>query len=493
MTLISQVLWGALFCAPFGFSFAALRCSTLLLSLAGVCGLYLLVRQLNPSRTIGLAAAFTLGFSPIYFALSHTFMTDVPFTSLAILSLLFFWRSLTLESDTHLLIGLFFAVAATLCRQIGLFLPVAFAVTLLVKQGISRRSLARALIPAVVVSGALIGFNYWLRITHRLPEKYNGDLELMLNFRHPELLIKLSYFTKNVFVIAMYVGLFMLPFLLFTLEFEKAGRRSSLRSKIAVPLFLAFLLLMIKSVGQIMPLTPNVLIKEGIGPITLTDTGILALGHSPVLPAWFWIAITTLSILGAAVLLTRTGSVITGTLADFRNLRHDNRRMAGFFFVTAASIYVMPLLFNRATFDRYLLPVIAIMCAGLAPAARSRESSSRHLRRPAAMLSLVLLAAFSIAATRDYMAWNRKRWEALRYLTDVEHISPSLIDGGFEFNGLYLYADDFHGSGKAWWWVKNDKYMIALGEVNGYEVVRSYGFSRWMPRGEGRIYVLRRR
>src|ERR1043166_7876895 len=35
MSLITHVLWGALFCIPHGFSFDALRCSTLALSLAG--------------------------------------------------------------------------------------------------------------------------------------------------------------------------------------------------------------------------------------------------------------------------------------------------------------------------------------------------------------------------------------------------------------------------------------------------------------------------
>jgi hypothetical protein len=41
MTLVSQVIWGALFCIPWGFSFTALRFSTLTLALLGICCLYL--------------------------------------------------------------------------------------------------------------------------------------------------------------------------------------------------------------------------------------------------------------------------------------------------------------------------------------------------------------------------------------------------------------------------------------------------------------------
>src|SRR6266850_6812147 len=40
MPLITQTLWGALFCIPFGFSFTALRFSTLAISLTGVFGTY---------------------------------------------------------------------------------------------------------------------------------------------------------------------------------------------------------------------------------------------------------------------------------------------------------------------------------------------------------------------------------------------------------------------------------------------------------------------
>ena len=87
MTLIGQVLW-ALFCLPGGFSFLALRLSVLTAGLAGVLGLYGLCRHLVPGTACATLAALTLAFNPIYFGLSCTFMTDVPFTVLLILSIL---------------------------------------------------------------------------------------------------------------------------------------------------------------------------------------------------------------------------------------------------------------------------------------------------------------------------------------------------------------------------------------------------------------------
>ena len=82
--LFGQVLWGLLFCLPFGFSFTALRLSTAVLGLVGVLATYGILRELKTSREIAAIAALILACSPIYFVLSLTFMTDVPFTAFAI-------------------------------------------------------------------------------------------------------------------------------------------------------------------------------------------------------------------------------------------------------------------------------------------------------------------------------------------------------------------------------------------------------------------------
>ena len=96
--LLGQVVWGALFCLPFGFSFTALRFSTAVLGFVGILGTYGILRELNASRQTAAVGALTLAFCPIYFVLSLTFMNDVPFVAFAIASLYFFMRGLRLES-----------------------------------------------------------------------------------------------------------------------------------------------------------------------------------------------------------------------------------------------------------------------------------------------------------------------------------------------------------------------------------------------------------
>jgi hypothetical protein len=78
-------------------------------------------------------------------------------------------------------------------------------------------------------------------------------------------------------------------------------------------------------------------------------------------------------------------------------------------------------------------------------------------------------------------------------LTTRDGLSPGAIDGGYEFNGWHLYEPGYREQpGKSWWWVKDDDYIIASGEVPGYQEIASYPFRRWLPPAPARIVVLRK-
>ena len=127
MPLISHVLWGSLFCLPAGFSFTALRASSLVASFLGVLGCYSLVRHVGRPRWCAMVAAVLLAFNPIYYALANTFMTDSVFTAAIALAALFFARNLRTGSDLDLLLATAIAVVATLSRQLAIAVPIAFA------------------------------------------------------------------------------------------------------------------------------------------------------------------------------------------------------------------------------------------------------------------------------------------------------------------------------------------------------------------------------
>src|SRR5712671_6036943 len=145
MPLFTQTLGGALFCLPTGFSFNALRCWTLVLSAAGVVFTYLASRYVHPSRTVAVLSALTLASNPIYYALSCTFMTDVTFTGLMMGSAWFLFRNLQGGANGDLIAGALLALAAVLCRQLGLAIPLSFALCVLWTRGFRAGGWARAI------------------------------------------------------------------------------------------------------------------------------------------------------------------------------------------------------------------------------------------------------------------------------------------------------------------------------------------------------------
>src|SRR5262249_39166923 len=93
-SMIVHVATGALASLPAGFSFTALRLSTLVVAAAGIVGVYRLVRDAGVRAVPAAVAAAVVAANPIYFNLSFTFMTDVPFVAWSVWSLVYMFRAL---------------------------------------------------------------------------------------------------------------------------------------------------------------------------------------------------------------------------------------------------------------------------------------------------------------------------------------------------------------------------------------------------------------
>src|SRR5205823_3783658 len=125
-TFVLQAYWGALFAQLFGFSHSVLRASTLLLGALGVLAFYLLLRDLLDRRRALLGALLLLA-NPLYVHLSYTFLTDIPFLTLALCALVCYVRALrgARFAAGWLVAGSALAGGAYLVRQLGLALPLA--------------------------------------------------------------------------------------------------------------------------------------------------------------------------------------------------------------------------------------------------------------------------------------------------------------------------------------------------------------------------------
>jgi len=497
--LITHVIWGFLFSIPAGFSFDALRLSTLTLSLLGIFATYLLIRELRQPRWLAGLASLTLAFTPIYYALSHTFMTDVPYPPITIIASVFFVRNLRTGSGLAFLLGTVLAVAATLSRQLAISVPVAFAISFILKRGIGLRNIVRAAIPPALCIGALLAFQQWLAATDRLPVPY-----VLKNYQFFHALTKpgtILVFAKNAYVALLYLGWFLMPVLIFAL----ASIWGSHRKKAIVFLIFSIGAMVIGAMLKghpLMPTSRNIIVKSGIGPLTLRDSYILELNHVPALPAGFWLAITAISLLGAAFLITGIGLSAFNLVPKLWPARMNNTEVAATFLLLSGMIYLIPLLVSDSIFiyDRYFVPAVPFFAAGIAGVSSHVPRTNTKVCRLAAGALLFVFSLFAICGTRDYLAWNRIRWEALHDLMESRHAKVEDIDGGYEFNGWYLYDPqhplilrrDTRNQRKSWWWVQGDTYQIGFGRIPGYTIIRQYNYRHWMPPHVGAVVVLKK-
>ncbi len=489
MPLITNVLWGGLFCLPSGFSFTALRISTLVAALAGMLGVYWLLKQSRAPEWLALLAALLLGFNPVFYPLSCSFMTDVPFTALTIFAAIFLLRNLKNGADRDLFLGAAFVLLATLSRQLALAVPLAFAIASFCKHGFNRSKLWRACFPAALGVLALILFQHWMAATGRLSsmyEKKSGELTHALI----DPLHTLPEFAHNLYVCLLYLGLFLSPLLFCVLAAVWRMQPKKTKLMFAASLWLVLLACYgYRSRGLFMPLTANILAESGIGPVTLRDAAILQINLLPELPPTFWKVVTLISVLGAVALLTLAGVFISNVLPKLRpRAMADNETAAVFNFLCAA-IYLAPLL-ATTFFDRYLIPVIPFLAAAVVDVCPPFPKLSLKIFAPATAI-LAGLMLYAVGGTHDYLGWNTARWTALNDLMARDHVKPDEIDGGFEFNALYFFNPNYEllKTEKSWWWVQNDTYLISFGPVPGYEAIKHYPYNRWLPPGRGAVLV----
>lgn len=497
MPLLTQALWGALFCLPGGFSFEALRTSTLVLALLGISATHLLIRQTSRSRLAAGVGAACIAFNPIYFSLSNSFMTDVPFTAMTTLSAYFFSRCLQRHDRRDYALALLLSLIATLDRQVGVAVPLAYGFCILTTRLWRARTGLRAALPPVLCLASLVMFEAWMRMTQRLPALYHKQNHALLDMLTSPGVVK--QFGHHTFTGIVYLGLFLFPLLILQpgwLAGSGAGERrgGGIGARIPFLACLGLTSLALLRTGSIMPLSGNILTSDGIGPLVLSGATID--GSGPL--RWLWLLWTLLGLVGGSaliVLLLRACARLPAILARQR----DDGPMAGSeplgrFCLLCAALYLAPI-FIHGFYDRYLLPSLPFLAAWISasPLAAAPGRTATTVRLPAITVLLSFLL-YGVLGTRDLFAWNRARRQVLNRLTRVQGVSPHRIDGGFEFNGLHLYDSAYRNrAGKNWWWVDDDAYIVAMAPRAGYDVIGRQPYERSLSPRPGAILLLRRR
>lgn len=514
MSLFGQTIWGALFSLPFGFSFFTVRVSTIVAGALGLAACSTLLQQLGCDRRKTMFATLVLGFNPIYFVLSSTFMTDVGFAATCLFSTLFFCRYLLTQRVGCMLAAILFGLWATSIRQPGLFLPIAMFLTVLV---VSPRNLRALLLTAAGVAatwGFLKGLNAWMIAHNVLPDVYLDQVSLFGKLI-PESGLSVSALTRIVSQDFWYfrgalefVGWSLFPLLAWRLPSlvrDFARRPRGKLVLIAAALYCAVWFANQVIGHRLLPFnTWTTIHPAGLGPVWLPDAN--ATGYDlPSLPAPFWIFVTFLGTLGGVIVVLDVALSVIEIVAAYRARTRGPQTHVRVFLLLTVFVYLPPFI-AFGHFDRYLLPLLAPLLllvmternesrAATTGTVRSTQPARTSWNRPVravAWFALALTASFAVAGTHDYLNWSRARWMLVDTLF-AHGVPANRVDGGYEFNGMYRYDPKFDFlKAKGSWWVVDDEYRIQFQQSPGYRIIDRADANGWLPPFRRQLFTLHR-
>jgi hypothetical protein len=487
MNLLPQTLGGGLVTAIFGFSFETLRHLTQLVAALTSVAAYFWFRAARFEPTDALVATVAVIAFPAWPVLANSYMTDLYGLLFALPAAALFLRALEQPVLGTLIAATLFAVLGILQRQVVLVLPVAFMVAWLWgNRRWTLRTLAIGLAPLAAVVAAQLAYQAYLVHGPGVPEAQqlaHGRLYPMIlkaftnEERHGEWVI------LNVLTLFGYFGLFTVGWALWW-GWGGVPRRTRVAIAIGGIAIAAIAL----AIGWLPPYRMNMVFDAaGIGPFTIHD----AFVHGTSIdrgPGIVWRVAAIAGAFGAAAL----AALLWANVALLWRKRRDAPRER-VFLIAVLGAYLFPFI-AVDYIDRYLIFVLPFLFALWAITWPGTRSASTSLRRAGAVVWILGAVALSAAATHDYFAWNRARWEAIRAAENLG-ATPDTLDGGFEYNGLHRFERKPRDKvpGKSSWWVKDDQYIVAFVPVAGYEEIGSFPVRRWLPRTPPVVRLLRRR
>lgn len=471
MTLIFHMISGAAFCKFFGFSFTILRISTIIISLIGLFFIYLIINRTTKNKKIALFSALLIAFNPLYFSLSFTFMTDIPFITWSLVAVYFYLNYLNTSKLHQIILATIFSIFAILIRQTGILIPSVFFIIYIYKNS---KNFFLVFFSTFLVIASLFIFQYYLKTTTKLPDSYASANSLFKNFDFLKFASKSVLRLKTLF---LYTGLFLLPILLF--QFSVIWKNLTKKQKIIRTLISSIIFPL--TLFNRFP-TGNILYNLGLGPKLLKD-GYFNVNISPALPEFVFIILKIAGSIGAVLLVFYLISLL-------KNRNNITKEKFIFFLILIIGGYLFYFSLDKYSFDRYYLfaQIFILLLITNLPAKINKITGIIS----ALLFSIFLI--FSVSATHDYFSWNKARWEILNEL-EAQGILPENIDGGFEYNGWHQTAERSNIQDikqKSWWFVKNDEYVVSFGEIDGFDVIKSKNYKTIIPTKNNRIFLLKK-
>jgi 4-amino-4-deoxy-L-arabinose transferase-like glycosyltransferase len=414
---LAQILWGVLFSRLFGFSFAVLRLSTVVLAWAGLLAFYGTLREVGIRPLLAGLGTLMLWCNPVFFVLSHSFMTDVPFVSAMNAALLCYVRWGKRGRTWDLSLGSVAALLAFLIRQPGAALaliPLAYLLLARVAGG-GRRTLPWSQRIWLLVPFLGIGLTlWWIQAVH-------GETRVYLE--KAQMLRLILAIDRWVYVRELLHALLHLGLVLWPLAWVAFGRLSTRA--------------MAGAFAMVAVLSGLVLWQEGALPnplrvmLTWDELGLSReliagqIAHRQ-LPRW-----------GQGVVLGVSLSAAVGLVAAlWDRLRCWPRGVRRPGTVLLLNGLLQILLFEALWlyYDRYYLPLLPGFTALLL--ARLRPTKVMLI---VGMAGVPLWGTIAVTGTIDHFRYHLIVVEARDWL--LRHgVAAVHIDAGYALNGWWLYA-----------------------------------------------------
>jgi Dolichyl-phosphate-mannose-protein mannosyltransferase len=458
---LAQILWGALCSRLLGFSFAALRLSTLVLAWAGLLTFYGTLREVGTRPLLAGLGTLLLWCNPIFFVLSHSFMTDVPFVSLMSAALFGYVRWVKRGRTGDLSLGSVAALLAFLIRQPGAALaliPLAYLLLARIAGG-ARRPLPWSQAIWLLVPFLGVGLTlWWIHAVH-------GETRVALEKARMLRLIFAIDRWGWVYLRELLHALLHLGLVLWPLTWLAFGRLSARALAGACALVAVLSGLVLWQEGALPNPLGVMLTWDALGHARVLIAGEIV--HRP-LPRWGQTVMLGVSLSGAVGLV----AVLWDRL---RQWPHGSREPDT---ILLLHLCLQSLLFEALWlyYDRYYLPLLP----GLTALLVARLRPTRGVIT-VGMAGVLLWGAVAVTGTIDQWRYLRTVAEArdwlLRHGVGAEH-----IDAGYALTGWWLYAHAPSGPPSRGRepdvpWITGWRplpYKVANGAEPSYTVVRSF-------------------
>jgi Dolichyl-phosphate-mannose-protein mannosyltransferase len=484
MTLIGQLVFGIIVTKIFGFSFTVLRFFTLVCAVVSIVFSYLILRKVSGSIRLSLLFMLGIFFNPLFFNLSFTFMTDVPFYCFCCMAIFYNLEYFDVKNKVPLLLGTLFSVIAVLIRQPAVIVPFSFLCAVLFMREGGKKCVYYFLAQFIITLIVLLVYDKYLKYSLGYNREFTSMDMNFIKFIFSDPRSHALRFGLAFLKIPIYLGMFTMFLLPLIIPLYKNKRSFFIAFIGGLGLGIASLAVL-ESQGRRLPFGGgNILEDFGLGPVLLNPKGLFSL------PSYFWQMLTIVSIICFAIIITAIGAYFYGEYKEKRKLSSIT------YLVPVVCIFsYSPIISVISFFDRYLILPFLLLSMVLVVVVKS---NFRHLfSQKRFVISLILLVPgilFSVLGTKDYLSWNRARWEGLNYLTNEEHLSPYEIEGGFEFDAWYKFINPPDPYCKnAVLWVGDDiKCGVSFTPEANCMILKTIPYQRFLPLRREKIFVLER-